>query len=253
MPDDKLQAGAVSLARSSGGSVAGGYNYSEDDEPWPRPVRPRAAGGGSLVPSPRVPELSPEVPRLDLPYVFPSLEADWTVTLPFKPADDHVWTVDELRLLAPELEFPFPDRRFSVEAFDALDLPPEDRRKYELIDGVVVVSPSPSANHNFRLLRLAVRLFPELDRLRQGSLISDTDVQLENLTVVRPDLMWVPSGMWKAYLAGEKRIQPRLVVEVLSKRTARYDRVAKKQKYLAGGRRAVADASGQAGDRALHR
>ena len=100
----------------------------------------------------------------------------------------------------------------------------DDGRRYELIDGEEVVSPSPIPDHQ-RALRSVFRLvdgfvFP----LGLGEvLMSPVDVYLGGYGVVVPDLVFV--SVERLSLIGPKRIDgpPDLVVEILSPSTRRED------------------------------
>jgi Uma2 family endonuclease len=69
-----------------------------------------------------------------------------------------------------------------------LDAMPEDGRRYELIDGVIIVTPSPVTRHQDIVLSLGAFL-------RAGSpqdlkvLIAPFDVALSERTVLEPDIL----------------------------------------------------------------
>jgi Uma2 family endonuclease len=114
---------------------------------------------------------------------------------------------------------------------DLQDLP-EDRNRYELFEGMLEVSPSPSASHQTAALNLAMLLVPHV---RQGDLgrvyIGPLDVVLSPTTVLVPDLLFVAKArleiVQERFVAGP----PDLVVEILSPTTAHRDRQAKRQLY----------------------
>jgi Uma2 family endonuclease len=109
-----------------------------------------------------------------------------------------------------------------------LDRMPDDGNRYELIEGEIVMSPSPTPNHQFvsgelfHLLRLACP-----DHLRVA--FAPLDVELEpDLSVVEPDILVVSPEM-----ADSRGIvgPPLLAVEILSPSTAAIDRGRKKRLY----------------------
>lgn len=117
-----------------------------------------------------------------------------------------------------------------MSAAEFLDLP-ETTEPIELIHGEVLVSPTPTPQHQTIVTNLIVLLKP-LARLIGGKVFSaPLDVYLDNQHVVQPDVMWIaPESRCSV---GEKRLQgaPDLVVEVLSPATARHDRTSKFHLY----------------------
>lgn len=108
-----------------------------------------------------------------------------------------------------------------VSAAEFLTLP-ETLQPTELIDGEIVVSPSPVPQHQiivgnlYHLLR---------NIISEGILlISPIDLRLDEDNVVQPDIVWLsPKGRC---VVREKWLEgaPALIVEVLSPGTARRDR-----------------------------
>ena len=102
---------------------------------------------------------------------------------------------------------------------DDLAAMPEDGHRYELVDGVLLVTPAPSGLHQRCVLRLAVLL--ELARPAEHELLfAPFDVRLSRTTVLEPDLLVFRKG--EATPARLERA-PLLVVEVLSPSTRRID------------------------------
>jgi len=97
---------------------------------------------------------------------------------------------------------------------------PDDGHRYELIDGVLIVSPGPDLPHqdvvgNLHLL-LRAACPPELKVV-----LAPFDVVLAEDTVLEPDLLVAPrSHFTRRELSGA----PLLAVEVLSPSTRRFDR-----------------------------
>jgi Uma2 family endonuclease len=110
---------------------------------------------------------------------------------------------------------------------DELDRLPDDGRRYELLDGVLVVSPRPTTVHQFAAFQLA----KILDDACPGGLcvLLEPAVQLTATTTeFAPDLVVVPVDE----VGGAKLIRPPLlVVEVRSPSTAIIDLNRKKAAY----------------------
>jgi Uma2 family endonuclease len=115
--------------------------------------------------------------------------------------------------------------RLSVDQW--LELP-EDQR-CELVEGEIVVSPSPSLDHQ----RAVGRLFRALDdharALGGEAFVAPLGVRLSDDTALEPDLLFVSSS--DRY--GPRTVEgpPDLVVEVSSPSTRRYDLLRKRRLY----------------------
>ena len=112
-----------------------------------------------------------------------------------------------------------------------LDALPDDGRRHELIDGVLVVTPAPSIRHQVALASL-------FDLLRAAcpedliALTAPLDVALSDDTVVQPDLLVARrSDFTEKDLPGP----PLLAVEVLSPSTRLVDLNLKRARYEAAG------------------
>lgn len=105
---------------------------------------------------------------------------------------------------------------------------PDDGNRYELIDGILVVTPSPSHLHQ----RAALRLSHLLDDASRGTgleaLAAPFDVDLAIDTRFVPDVLVAVEAE-----IGPKRLEtaPLLIVEILSPSTRRYDLALKRLAY----------------------
>ncbi len=112
-----------------------------------------------------------------------------------------------------------------------LDAMPDDGNRYELIEGEIVVSPSPRTRHQLAVTRLVVLLdaaCPEALRV----LPAPFDVVLSEFDVVQPDVLVLdPAGLDERSLT----TAPLLAVEVLSPTTRRRDLTVKKRLYEQAG------------------
>jgi Uma2 family endonuclease len=114
---------------------------------------------------------------------------------------------------------------------DDLDRMPDDGHRYELIDGVLVVSPAPKPLHQrvvgnlFYDLRLACP--PDLEVL-----FAPLDVVLSADTVMQADLL---VARREDFTESELPVAPLLAVEVLSRNTRRIDLMLKFSRFEAAG------------------
>lgn len=102
-------------------------------------------------------------------------------------------------------------RALTIEDLEAM---PDDGNRYELIDGVLVVSAHPMPRHQ----RMALLLWRVLEDAVPADLwvVGPVDVELDPRTMVGPDLVVAPRSSFN-----EKRlpVAPLLAVEVLSPST----------------------------------
>lgn len=108
---------------------------------------------------------------------------------------------------------------------------PDDGRRHELIDGVLVVTPAPRVGHQTMSRNLLLRLCEGCpDDLRV--LYAPLDVVLADDTVVQPDLLVAPLGQ---FTDKELPGAPLLAVEILSPSTRLVDLNLKRARYEAAG------------------
>jgi Uma2 family endonuclease len=115
-----------------------------------------------------------------------------------------------------------PDR-----VWDELVAPGQHWPRYELVDGVLLVSPGPRPDHQRVVGALYRGLFAYLERHPVSEVFfSPADVRLTPRDLLQPDVFVVPAG------AGAKAWRDvtglLLAVEVLSPATQRHDRVTKR-------------------------
>lgn len=112
-----------------------------------------------------------------------------------------------------------------------LDVMPDDGHRYELLDGVLVVSPAP----RFRHQDAVGALFKALDAAANGRLkvlFAPFDVLLSEDTVIQPDLLVAPR---EAFTERDLPGPPLLAVEVLSPSTRGIDLLLKKERLQRAG------------------
>jgi len=113
-----------------------------------------------------------------------------------------------------------------------LDLLPDDGNRYELDDGVLVVSPAPALNHQFVLHRLSVLL--EQGCSAEFLVLPGPGVEMTKYQYRIPDLVVV--SVDSVGFEDKSVIKPPvLAIEIASPSTAIYDRNRKKDVYAGFG------------------
>jgi Uma2 family endonuclease len=143
-------------------------------------------------------------------------------------------TKEELSVVTPADWVPGPPQgSWTYEDYAAL---PDDGRRYEIVNGVLVMAPAPTPEHQdiageiYVALRAYVKL-AGLGRVFMGPL----DVQLSPENTFQPDLVVLLNAQLDRVT--EKKIAgaPDLAVEIASPSTAAYDRLTKYEKYAQAG------------------
>jgi Uma2 family endonuclease len=109
---------------------------------------------------------------------------------------------------------------------------PEDRQRYELFEGELIVTPSPGTKHQIISSRLFDRINTYVKERNLGrTLYAPLDVYFDEETVVQPDLLFVSTA--RSSIVEENRIKGAadMIVEILSLRTADRDRGFKFRRY----------------------
>ncbi len=126
----------------------------------------------------------------------------------------------------------FAGLRLSVDEFLVL---PDDGRKYELVDGVVIMSPRPTPRHQrtARAVLLQLAYFSEANPI--GEVFYEIDVHLGKgesgaEVVYAPDIVFVRFDS-KIDVSDVIAGAPDLVVEVVSRGSRRMDTVTKRNDY----------------------
>ena len=105
---------------------------------------------------------------------------------------------------------------------------PEDGNRYEVIDGVLLVSPSPANRHQRAVRQLLFALHPYCEQHDLGeALPSPSDVELSPKDLVQPDV-FVTREITSLWNDGRNL---RLAVEVLSPSSRHIDRDVKRPRY----------------------
>lgn len=122
--------------------------------------------------------------------------------------------------------------RMSADEYFQLE---DDGFRYELIDGVVFMSPSPTPRHQDVTLQLLMEIGSWLRDHPIGKVLSEVDVHLGSGPrggdlVYRPDGLFLrrdPAEPWPPRIVGA----PQLVIEVVSESSRRMDHETKKDDY----------------------
>jgi len=107
---------------------------------------------------------------------------------------------------------------------------PDDGKRYEIVRGVLHVTPSPSPLHQRVSKRLQVQLMDYFERRSMGEVFNaPLDVILTESDIVQPDLLVVADAVQVSGRGIEGA--PLLVVEILSPSSLRCDREVKLGRY----------------------
>jgi len=109
---------------------------------------------------------------------------------------------------------------------------PDDGRRYEILDGELAVSPSPTSAHQFVSHNLEFALSSWVRAKKLGRIWdAPLDLILEPTVVMQPDVFFISTA--RAAIVTKRGVEgaPDLVVEILSDSTASRDRGVKKHIY----------------------
>ena len=119
-------------------------------------------------------------------------------------------------------------KRYTYEDYEKL---PEGSA-YQLINGELIMSPSPTIYHQQILTKILILLSGYVEKNNNGIILpSPVDVYFEEHEAYQPDIIFISRE--RAGIIKEKRIEgaPDLVIEILSEGTAYYDLKHKKNVY----------------------
>lgn len=133
------------------------------------------------------------------------------MAMPVRPRSKKRWTVQEVRALRDQ---------------------PNDGARYELVDGELLVTPSPTGLHQMAVDLLWAALYPYVKAQKLGlASTAPKDVDLEPEATTQPDVFVVPPGEIERFLGSQPVQQLVLAAEVLSPSSARDDRVRKRSYF----------------------
>jgi len=137
-------------------------------------------------------------------------------------------------MVIPADHIPGPGQgRWTYEDYAAI---PSDGQRYEIVDGVLFMAPSPNRWHQNAAFEIAsyLRTYIKLAGLGQV-FIPPFDVQLDYRTVVQPDVVVILNIHAERITDSGIIGAPDLVVEVSSPGTVGYDREKKQRAYARAG------------------
>lgn len=143
-------------------------------------------------------------------------------------------TTEELSVVTPaDWVLGPPQGSWTYEDYAAL---PDNGQRYEIVNGVLVMTPAPSPEHQSISVRLSHYLFVHAELADLGRVFTGPiDVDLGPKNVFQPDVVVVLNAhldrIQKKKIVGA----PNLVVEVASASTAIFDRLTKYEAYARAG------------------
>ena len=111
---------------------------------------------------------------------------------------------------------------------------PDDGNRYELLDGVLIVTPSPSNAHQIIVNRIQLRLMQAVMISGDGQVVGPGAITVPPRTQLQPDILVYPAR-YPIDAKWEEIDEHWLAVEVLSRSSRVYDREIKRDAYLALG------------------
>ena len=129
-----------------------------------------------------------------------------------------------------------PGPRQGYWTYDDYAALPDDGQRYEIVNGVLLMAPTPTPDHQSIAIRIAYYLFPHVDLAGIGKLFTaPIDVELAPKDIFQPDLVVVLNEHLKRVTTKKIIGAPDLVIEVASPSTQTYDRLTKYEKYAHAG------------------
>ncbi|MFN8557312.1 MAG: Uma2 family endonuclease [Dehalococcoidia bacterium] len=113
---------------------------------------------------------------------------------------------------------------------------PDDGHRYEIVDGVLYMSPAPNIVHQRTVKRIAITLTPIVEDAGFGEVfVAPVDTELAPRVVFQPDIIVVLKDRSRVVTATRIVGAPDLVIEVLSPGTRTYDLRTKLDAYARAG------------------
>jgi Uma2 family endonuclease len=124
----------------------------------------------------------------------------------------------------------------SIPRYTLADLErfPADGNRYELLDGVLIVTPAPSHAHQIIVNRLVFRLTEAVRIAGDGQVVGPGAITVAPRTQLEPDILVHPAR-YAIDSKWEEIDEHWLAVEVLSRSSRVYDREIKRDAYISLG------------------
>ena len=131
--------------------------------------------------------------------------------------------------------------KISIEEFRRLQETAEETVRYELDEGELILTPSPTPRHNLIYLRIYRALVEFAKRHQLGVIVTEMDFRLARDIVRKPDVAFISSKSIKIFDLDHTPVEgpPTLAVEVISPGNLAQDTAKKIRQYLAAGTEAV--------------
>ncbi len=129
-----------------------------------------------------------------------------------------------------------PDIIRPIFTYADLRLMPDDRNRYEVIDGELLVTPSPTIAHQTASKRIQFKLMLQLEEAGRALVFgAPVDVIFSNLRVTVPDLLVVDTK--RRNIISKRGIEgaPDIIIEILSPSTRTVDLDIKAKLYASEG------------------
>lgn len=129
-----------------------------------------------------------------------------------------------------------PRRARVTWTYSDLHLMPEDGNRYEIIDGELLVTPSPTTTHQTISKRIGFQLMVQIEQEGLGIVFyAPLDVVFGDTRVVQPDLLVLRPERRSFVTRRAVECAPELIIEILSPATEQRDRTAKRKLYASEG------------------
>ncbi len=131
--------------------------------------------------------------------------------------------------------------KISFEEFLKLQDADEGTASYELDEGELLLTPSPTGRHNIVRYRLRRVLTDFVAKNHLGLVLDETDFRLSENTVRKPDAAFIAKPRIKSFDFDRSPLEgaPTLAIEVISPSNLAQDTVKKVRQYRAAGCQAV--------------
>ncbi|MCC6705074.1 MAG: Uma2 family endonuclease [Thermomicrobiales bacterium] len=113
---------------------------------------------------------------------------------------------------------------------------PDDGNRYEILQGELIASPSPSPTHQRALVRLSLALEEAVNRSKFGTMfVAPVDVRFSDNNVVEPDIFVVSVDQYSQVHDQRLDGAPAFVIEIVSPSSVKSDRQRKATLYMENG------------------
>ncbi|HET6840219.1 MAG TPA: Uma2 family endonuclease [Candidatus Angelobacter sp.] len=127
--------------------------------------------------------------------------------------------------------------RIVFEEFQKLQNAADEYTRYELDEGELIVTPSPTPRHNLVYIKLLRKLAAFIETHELGVVVTEIDFRLAKDVVRKPDLAFVAKSQMAGFDLDRTPVEgaPTLAVEVISPGNLAQDTRKKVSQYLAAG------------------